>query len=207
MTMTIRYQTKNEPLTQVEQISDVPNDATIVWLDFEEATSEENDFLIENYNFNYLELEDAIKGVPRVKYKSYDDYQYMVFHSMHKDNFTPIALNVFLDGKTLITYHQHHFESLMEVVKMNARKHDPDLDCADIVIHILDMMVDKYFDFVYTIEDEVYNFEDAHVDDTHSKKVMDNVFQLRSNLIKIKRVLFPMPVSYTHLTLPTTPYV
>ena len=59
MTMTIRYQTKNEPLTQVE--SDVPNDATIVWLDFEEATSEEN-FLIENYNFNYLELEDAIKG-------------------------------------------------------------------------------------------------------------------------------------------------
>ncbi|TKW74952.1 MAG: magnesium transporter CorA, partial [Staphylococcus hominis] len=28
--------------------------------------------------------------------------------------------------------------------------------------------------------------------DTHSKKVMDNVFQLRSNLIKIKRVLFPM---------------
>jgi len=111
---------------------------------------------------------------------------------MHKDNFTPIALNVFLDGKTLITYHQHHFESLMEVVKMNARKHDPDLDCADIVIHILDMMVDKYFDFVYAIEDEVYSFEDAHVDDTHSKKVMDNVFQLRSNLIKIKRVLFPM---------------
>lgn len=53
---------------------------------------------------------------------------------------------------------------------MNARKHDPDLDCADIVIHILDMMVDKYFDFVYTIEDEVYSFEDAHVDDTHSKK-------------------------------------
>ncbi|MDU3140059.1 MAG: magnesium/cobalt transporter CorA [Staphylococcus lugdunensis] len=192
MTMIIRYQTKDEPLTQVEQISDVPNNATIVWLDFEDATSKENDFLIENYNFNYLELEDAIKGVPRVKYKSYDDYQYMVFHSMHKDNFTPIALNVFLDGKTLITYHQHHFESLMEVVKMNARKHDPDLDCADIVIHILDMMVDKYFDFVYDIEEKVYNFEDKHVDDALSKKVMDNVFKLRSDLIKIKRVMFPM---------------
>ena len=62
MTMIIRYQTKDEPLTQVEQISDVPNNATIVWLDFEDATSKENDFLIENYNFNYLELEDAIKG-------------------------------------------------------------------------------------------------------------------------------------------------
>ena len=40
----------------------------------------------------------------------------------------------------------------------------------DIVIHILDMMVDKYFEFVYTIEDKTYNFEDAHVDDTQSKK-------------------------------------
>ena len=33
MTMIIRYQTKDEPLTQVEQISYVPNNATIVWLD------------------------------------------------------------------------------------------------------------------------------------------------------------------------------
>lgn len=66
------------------------------------------------------------------------------------------------------------------------------MDCADIVIHILDSMVDKYFNFVYDIEDKVYTFEDRHVDDRYSKSVMDNVFQLRSDLIKIKRVLFPM---------------
>lgn len=75
---------------------------------------------------------------------------------------------------------------------MNAKHHVKDLDCADIVIHILDRMVDKYFDFIYDIEDKVYSFEDKHVDDMHSKKVMDNVFQLRSDLIKIKRVLYPM---------------
>lgn len=60
------------------------------------------------------------------------------------------------------------------------------------MIHILDSMVDKYFNFVYDIEDKVYTFEDRHVDDRYSKSVMDNVFQLRSDLIKIKRVLFPM---------------
>ena len=53
-------------------------------------------------------------------------------------------------------------------------------------------MVDKYFDFVYGIEDKVYNFEARHVDDRYSKNVMENVFQLRSDLIKIKRVMFPM---------------
>ena len=66
------------------------------------------------------------------------------------------------------------------------------LDCADIVIHILDCMVDKYFNFVYVIENKVYNFEAKHVDDRYSKSVMENVFQLRSDLIKIKRILFPM---------------
>ena len=192
MTMTIRYQTTSQSLTQVDTVKNIPDDATIVWFDFEDASEEENNYLTNNFNFNYLELEDATTGVPRVKYKAYNTYQYLVFHSMYKDDFSPIALNVFVNEKVFVTYHQNHFESLNEVAKMNSNNHDPDLDCADIVIHILDMMVDKYFDFVYTIEEKTYNFEAAHVDDTQSKKVMDNVFQIRSDLIKIKRVLFPM---------------
>ena len=60
--------------------------------------------------------------------------------------FLQFLLNVFLSEKVFVTYHHKHFESLNEVVKMNAQHHEPDLDCADIVIHILDMMVDKYFE-------------------------------------------------------------
>lgn len=46
---------------------------------------------------------------------------------------------------------------------------DAELDCADVVILILDMMVDKYFNFVYALEDSVYHFEDRHVDDRFNK--------------------------------------
>ena len=192
MSITIRYQTPHTSLTTVPDIADVPKDATIVWYDFEDATAKENDFLRENFDFNYLEIDDTITGVPRVKYKAYDDYQYIVFHSINSDDYSPRALNVFLKNNVLVTYHHKHFSSLMKVAKWNAYHHDGELDCADIVIHILDMMVAKYFDFVYDIEEKVYNFEDKHVDDALSKKVMDNVFKLRSDLIKIKRVMFPM---------------
>lgn len=192
MSITIRYQTPHTSLTTVPDIADVPKDATIVWYDFEDATAKENDFLRENFDFNYLEIDDTITGVPRVKYKAYDDYQYIVFYSINSDDYSPRALNVFLKNNVLVTYHHKHFSSLMKVAKWNAYHHDGELDCADIVIHILDMMVDKYFDFVYDIEEKVYNFEDKHVDDALSKKVMDNVFKLRSDLIKIKRVMFPM---------------
>ena len=37
MTMTIRYQTASQPLTEVSRIEDVPSEATIVWYDFEDA--------------------------------------------------------------------------------------------------------------------------------------------------------------------------
>ena len=187
MTVTVRFQSLSQPLTLVSNVKEIPKDATIIWYDFENATDEENEYLKNHFDFNYLEIDDAINGDPRVKYK-----EYMIFHSIINDDYSPISLSVFLEGNVLVTYHHKHFPSLKRVAQYNAENHDSELDCADIVIHILDCMVDKYFNFVYGIEDKVYNFEAKHVDDRYSKSVMENVFQLRSDLIKIKRVLFPM---------------
>ena len=69
----------------------------------------------------------------------------MIFHSIINDDYSPISLSVFLEGNVLVTYHHKHFPSLKRVAQYNAENHDSELDCADIVIHILDCMVDKYF--------------------------------------------------------------
>lgn len=45
MTMTIRYQTTSQSLTQVDTVKNIPDDATIVWFDFEDASEEENNYL------------------------------------------------------------------------------------------------------------------------------------------------------------------
>ena len=47
-----------------------------------------------HFSFNDLEVDDAINGMPRAKYKSYKDYQYLVFHSIMGSNYSPIALNI-----------------------------------------------------------------------------------------------------------------
>ena len=146
MTMTVRYQSLTQPLTEVSNIQDVPSDATIIWYDFENASNKENEFLRNKFDFNYLEIDDAITGIPRVKYKEYKEYQYMIFHSIIDKDYSPIALNVFLQNNILVTYHHKPFQSLKRVAEYNAENHDSELDCADIVIHILDSMVDKYFD-------------------------------------------------------------
>lgn len=192
MALTIRYQTAHTPLTIVSDHKDIPEDATVVWYDFNDPDDRDNELLKQQFDFNYLEVDDAIHGVPRVKYKAYDDYQYIVFHAILSDNYKPNALNIFLKDSILITYHHNTIQSLNQVAEHLSKDFESDLDGADIVIHILDMMVDDYFDIVNDIEEKVYNFEGQHVDDRHSNSVMDNVFQLRSDLIKVKRVLFPM---------------
>lgn len=192
MALTIRYQTTYEPFKVVDDIKEIPKDATIVWYDFDEPNEQENEWFKAHFNFNDLEVDDAINGMPRAKYKSYKDYQYLVFHSIMGSNYSPIALNIFIQDNVLVTYHHQTLESLNKVVYKYMNALDAELDCADVVILILDMMVDKYFNFVYALEDSVYHFEDRHVDDRFNKMVMDSVFKLRSDLIKVKRVLFPM---------------
>lgn len=192
MALTIRYQTTYEPFKVVDDIKEIPKDATIVWYDFDEPNEQENEWFKAHFNFNDLEVDDAINGMPRAKYKSYKDYQYLVFHSIMGSNYSPIALNIFIQDNVLVTYHHQTLESLNKVVYKYMNTLDAELDCADVVILILDMMVDKYFNFVYALEDSVYYFEDRHVDDRFNKMVMDSVFKLRSDLIKVKRVLFPM---------------
>lgn len=83
-------------------------------------------------------------------------------------------------------------ELLNKVVYKYMNILDVELDCVDVVILILDMMVDKYFNFVYVFEDSVYYFEDCYVDDRFNKMVMDSVFKLCLDLIKVKCVLFFM---------------
>ncbi|NHD39558.1 CorA family divalent cation transporter, partial [Staphylococcus aureus] len=104
MALTIRYQTTYEPFKVVDDIKEIPKDATIVWYDFDEPNEQENEWFKAHFSFNDLEVDDAINGMPRAKYKSYKDYQYLVFHSIMGSNYSPIALNIFIQDNVLVTY-------------------------------------------------------------------------------------------------------
>lgn len=46
----------------------------IIWYDFENVIDEENEYLKNYFDFNYLEIDDVINGDLWVKYKEYDVY-------------------------------------------------------------------------------------------------------------------------------------
>ncbi|MCD8871208.1 magnesium/cobalt transporter CorA [Staphylococcus gallinarum] len=191
MSMTIKYQTAKQRLQQVDQIETIPKDATLIWCDFSEPTMADNEILQSYFNFNKLEIDDTVNGTPRAKYKAYDTYQYIVFHSVTHDN-TIKALNLFIKDNMLITYHHKPFAILSDVEQLITEYFQPDLDTSDLVLHILDKMVDSYFKPITEIEDKVYAFEDHQVDESTNKTVMDKVYKIRSQIIQIKRIIYPM---------------
>lgn len=191
MSITIKYQTTNQKLKQVNQIEDVPEEATIVWCDFNEPTTSENEVLESHFNFNKLEIDDTVNGTPRAKYKVYETYQYLVFHNIDY-NYTVKALNLFIKDNMLITYHHKHFPILTDVEQLITDHFVSDLDVSDLVLHILDKIVDSYFEPITEIEEKIYTFEDQQVDESANKAVMDIIYKIRSQIIKIKRVIYPM---------------
>ncbi|RIP37396.1 magnesium and cobalt transport protein CorA [Staphylococcus gallinarum] len=191
MSITIKYQTATQKLQQIDRIDAIPKDATLIWCDFSEPTTADNEMLQTYFNFNKLEIDDTVNGTPRAKYKVYDTYQYIVFHSVTHDN-TIEALNLFIKDNMLITYHHKRFPILTDVEQMITNHFQPDLDTSDLVLHILDKMVDSYFESITEIEDKVYAFEDHQVNESTNKTIMDNVYKIRSHIIQLKRIIYPM---------------
>lgn len=192
MSVSIYYQTKEKPLTRVENAKEIPSEATIIWYDLNEPTEEESDELLNRFDFNPLEMDDTIHANPRAKYKAYENYQNVVFHTISPRDYEIEVLNIFIINKILITYHHNVIREVNEVYKQIKNNYDKDLDCEDIVLYMLDHIVDNYFYYIENISDKVFTFEDEHGTDRTNKYMMDNIFDLRSDIIKLNRVIMPM---------------
>lgn len=105
MALTIKYQIEDHPLQQVEDEQSLPEEASFVWYDYENATEYENYQLMNDFNFNKLEIDDTVNGTPRAKYKNYASYKYIVVHSLCDTNYSPTAINFFIKDNILVTYH------------------------------------------------------------------------------------------------------
>ncbi|MGW8120344.1 magnesium/cobalt transporter CorA [Staphylococcus xylosus] len=192
MTITVKYQVPGQALTEVSCFDDVPESATFVWYDFHKPSAPENEIFRSYFSFNKLEIDDTVNGTPRAKYKSYDTYQYIVLHSIDTNNNGDKALNLFIKDEALITYHHQPFSILNNFTHVLMKENKNVLQTSDVALHIIDKMVDSYFDLIYEIEDKVYEFEDYQLKDASVKIIMEEVFKIRSNIIKMKRIVYPI---------------
>ncbi len=186
------YVNLNDELKETNSPKDISEEKKWIWVDLNEPTKEESEILVDYFDFHPLSVEDATQVQQRPKFKQYDDYQFIVFHALDLKTLESEEVDIFFGDDFIVTFHRERYEEIdtikrklfNETIEINEPK--------DILLHILDDIVDNYFPFIYDIEDKVFNFEDRHNLDITTKTLIDDTFDLRQELLIIKRTVQPM---------------
>ncbi|WP_414053067.1 magnesium/cobalt transporter CorA [Macrococcus animalis] len=194
MALSIMYQNNNR-LERAETIEELPKDASFIWFDFEGANAEESELFKKHFDINGLTIEDVIHSNSRPKYKNYNDYEYLVYQKIEPDTYEAETINVLLKNNVFITYHAEDIEATDEIdalAKELEEEAPENLTPKVAAMMLLDKIVDFYTETVESIEDKVLKFERRHAKDKHQHQIMDDIFDLRSKLIRIKGIIAPM---------------
>lgn len=183
----------NNELKICESPYEMTSEPRLLWVDMSEPTLHENLLLSQFFHFHPLSIEDAVSVRQRPKYKEYDDYLFYVFHAIDLNTMKPEEIDVFINDILVVTYHKEHSEEVDKVWNMMIHKKDNSkASTSEIMFTTLDAIVDNYFPFVYELEDKVFSFEDRHSVDISTEVLIEETFDLREDLLLIRRTVLPM---------------
>ncbi|TDM03611.1 magnesium/cobalt transporter CorA [Macrococcus carouselicus] len=183
----------NNELKICESPYEMTSEPRLLWVDMSEPTLHENLLLSQFFHFHPLSIEDAVSVRQRPKYKEYDDYLFYVFHAIDLTTMKPEEIDVFINDRLIVTYHKEHSEEVDRAWNSIIQKPDNSkVSTSDIMFLTLDSIVDNYFPFVYDLEDKVFSFEDRHSVDISTEVLIEETFDLREDLLLIRRTVLPM---------------
>lgn len=170
-----------------------PN-GNIVWLDVATPTDDDLNWLVREYNFHPLAIEDCRHFDQRAKVEPYEGYLFISVDAVTRQNgeLSAQEMEVFLGADYLITVHR---EPLAAIETMRARcvtDRRTGAYRADMLLYqIIDQMVDAFFPLLDEIEDEIDELEDAILEHaTHA--TMQRIFALKQQLVNLRKIVAPM---------------
>mgnify|MGYP003798782323 FL=1 len=166
---------------------------TFSWLHIFNPSDENFDYLIENYNFHPLDIEDCRSKVQRPKIDIYDDYYFLILHFPCFDK-----ANRFLDTKEvkifwgkdyIITIGNSHWivKKFFNTVKenMEAFKHELSAETSDALLYeIMERLMKETLSLVGRIGSEVDQINYGLFNDK-TQKIIEKISVTRKNVIML----------------------
>lgn len=162
------------------------------WVDIGEPTKEEEMHLSSFFHFHPLAIEDCLMRLQRPKADHYDGHVFFVLHTFNEETLEAEELNLFVGKDFVVTFHfppMHELDQARQRIIQNPKNWDRGAMHA--TYQIVDKVVDAYFPIVYKIEDYLNELEDR-LSSNISRLSMDQVFDLRSDLLRLRRTIIPM---------------
>lgn len=160
------------------------------WADFEKPSSQETMLLKDYFHFHPIAIENCMHYIQRPNMSFYDDVLFFVLHSLNQQTFQCAEVDVFVGGKFVVSYHLESDPGIEKAKqKMRAVKDTSMIGPLFILHSIMNELVDHYFPIMHEIEDKLIEFEE---NETKSKKIIEEVYEIRSDLIRLRKTIFPM---------------
>jgi magnesium transporter len=176
--------TQDEPL-HVEQITW----GGLTWVNIENPTERDTDYLAENYNFHPLALDDCLSRKQLPKIDVYPGYLFFVFHFPFYDKATRISSkrqwSAFIAENLIVTLHTGELRTLNE----DAREEYFSNGSGFLLYRILDRAIDSYFPVLEKIMDLIEKVEDDVFDENIESA--EELSIIRRDVITQRAVMFP----------------
>jgi magnesium transporter len=169
------------------------------WVNIEQPTRRETDYLAQTYSFNQLDLDDCLSRRQRPKVDEYETYLFAVlqFPKWHKEVqiARPSQLAMFIGKNYVVTVHAGELTPLVNFFDLcrddpAMRQRAMSKGSALLAYRIIDLLVDYCFPIMDKIlgqmeiaEDRVF---DATVEATHELAVV------RRDIIAQRRIIWPL---------------
>jgi len=161
------------------------------WVDFHAPTDDEVKVLSSYFKFHPLAIEDCIEFVQRPKLDFYDDYFFIVIHAINHETLEADEVDLFVSSRSIVSFHKKPVKELLAIWNRIENEKSLKSNPMQIMYQIIDKVVDDYFPPIYKLEDLVNQVEDNTSDQTISE-LMEQVFDIRSELNKLRRTIVPM---------------
>lgn len=179
-------------------VTDVPLDRLAepniawYWVDFDAPSEEEANLLDSHFHFHHLAIEDCFQLLQRPKLDHYEDFHFFILHAINQQSVQAEEMNLFLGQHFVVTFHLKPCKEIEEVWARflefdNMANKGP----IDVLYSILDKLVDNYFPSLYQIEDYL-NELDSNTKNKSIETLVDEVFDVRSSLLKLRKTVLPM---------------
>ena len=162
------------------------------WVDFD-CPSENEEMLLETvFQFHPLAIEDCLHELQRPKLDYYDDFQFLVIHTINEETLFAEEVNIFVSDKFVVTFHKHTVREITTVRKrLVSEKKLWGRGPIFVSYHLIDHIVDSYFPLVHKIEEYLNDLEDVLLYENNMRS-MQHVLEFRTDLLQLRRTILPM---------------
>ncbi|MFC1958945.1 magnesium transporter CorA family protein, partial [Chloroflexota bacterium] len=194
--MTASQERKKEQALNMESVTW----GDLTWLNIEQPTERETEYLAQNYSFHPLDLDDCLSRIQRPKIDEYPDYRFLVFHfpifNREARVTTPSQLSVVIGNNYLITLHKGELKPLVKLfrdcqINEETRQEHFGQGSGYLLYRVIDRLVDYCLPILSKIGDNIEKIEED-IFSAEMPKAIREISILRRDVISFRRIIWPM---------------